>query len=485
MVMDRLLRSRTYINSTCQIVARAGAIRWAKDNVSRYGGDPKDLVLVGHSAGAHLASLCLSDERWLQEQGIIPATVPTTGNEELGAFSRRSPTEKRPQSQSTDNPQAPSSSSPTTIVSTLATPKEVTLLSSRPSLLGTPQLIETPLPPSPISVVSGFVGISGVYDIPRMAGNVVGGMFAKAAFGAERWAWKRASPVHCIRAASAAAAVVGEVVTAKVSTSPKYVGGSVKCDTNIDSNSTNSTASKRLMEKNEVDEDEDEVVRRPENMRNEKANEEVICGVEGFFVEELELEKSMADLPTMIAACRRAVGTVRLPPLVNTEVLLLTASSDFHLKDDAEALAQALDNARSASIRMRSDVGQQRGRGDIACTSRNRSRRRPDPTFAAGVCEGQGTQQTDFDGIDRSGREGGGGHVSARGSSAGEGGSKTESENGSVRHVVLEGEDHVSTIVSFGEPGKEASDIVLDFILSLPPPHSSPPRPPLRFPQQQ
>ncbi|CAN0045837.1 unnamed protein product, partial [Hapterophycus canaliculatus] len=43
----------------------ARAIRWARDNVSQYGGDGDDLVLVGHSAGAHLAALCLADGRWL------------------------------------------------------------------------------------------------------------------------------------------------------------------------------------------------------------------------------------------------------------------------------------------------------------------------------------------------------------------------------------------------------------------------------------
>ncbi|CAN0422690.1 unnamed protein product, partial [Ectocarpus sp. 12 AP-2014] len=64
---------------------------------------------------------------------------------------------------------------------------------------------EAPPPPSssrrPARVVAGFVGISGVYDIPRMAGNVVGGVLARAAFGNDRRAWYAASPVHRVRAA--------------------------------------------------------------------------------------------------------------------------------------------------------------------------------------------------------------------------------------------------------------------------------------------
>jgi acetyl esterase/lipase len=52
----------------------AAAVRWAHDNAARYGGDPENLIVVGHSAGAHTAALLALDERWLREAGV-PAGV--------------------------------------------------------------------------------------------------------------------------------------------------------------------------------------------------------------------------------------------------------------------------------------------------------------------------------------------------------------------------------------------------------------------------
>lgn len=48
----------------------AKAIKWVHDSISRYGGDPKKLVLMGHSAGAHLVSLTGTNERFLNEVGL-------------------------------------------------------------------------------------------------------------------------------------------------------------------------------------------------------------------------------------------------------------------------------------------------------------------------------------------------------------------------------------------------------------------------------
>src|SRR3954453_6057 len=45
-------------------VARAFA--WTVKNVDRYGGDPDRIILVGHSAGGHLAALLAADERYLK-----------------------------------------------------------------------------------------------------------------------------------------------------------------------------------------------------------------------------------------------------------------------------------------------------------------------------------------------------------------------------------------------------------------------------------
>eukprot|EP00953_Heterococcus_sp_UTEX-ZZ885_P006106 3763-Heterococcus_DN1.PRE.2 len=48
----------------------ASAIAWTCKNIGQYGGKPDDLIVFGHSAGAHLAALCLANPIWLQEAGL-------------------------------------------------------------------------------------------------------------------------------------------------------------------------------------------------------------------------------------------------------------------------------------------------------------------------------------------------------------------------------------------------------------------------------
>jgi acetyl esterase/lipase len=52
----------------------AKAVRWARDHAADYGGDPKRLVLMGHSAGAYNAAMLNLDHRWLGEVGMNPET---------------------------------------------------------------------------------------------------------------------------------------------------------------------------------------------------------------------------------------------------------------------------------------------------------------------------------------------------------------------------------------------------------------------------
>jgi acetyl esterase/lipase len=47
-------------------------VRWAKDNVKRFGGDPDKIFLSGHSAGAHIAAMLAIDARWLRTVGLRP-----------------------------------------------------------------------------------------------------------------------------------------------------------------------------------------------------------------------------------------------------------------------------------------------------------------------------------------------------------------------------------------------------------------------------
>ena len=48
----------------------AAAVAWTHKHVANYGGDPNRIFVMGHSAGAHLAALVASDERYLSAHGL-------------------------------------------------------------------------------------------------------------------------------------------------------------------------------------------------------------------------------------------------------------------------------------------------------------------------------------------------------------------------------------------------------------------------------
>ena len=48
----------------------AQAVRWARGHAAEFGGDPDRIVLVGHSAGAHIAAMLTLDKQWLAEVGL-------------------------------------------------------------------------------------------------------------------------------------------------------------------------------------------------------------------------------------------------------------------------------------------------------------------------------------------------------------------------------------------------------------------------------
>jgi len=53
----------------------ARAVAWTLRRIGHYGGDPRRVVLCGHSAGAHLVALVTTDPRWLAERGVTAAQI--------------------------------------------------------------------------------------------------------------------------------------------------------------------------------------------------------------------------------------------------------------------------------------------------------------------------------------------------------------------------------------------------------------------------
>jgi acetyl esterase/lipase/glyoxylase-like metal-dependent hydrolase (beta-lactamase superfamily II) len=62
----------------------AKAIHWVHDHIAEHGGDPDRLFVMGHSAGAQLAALICTDDRYLKAEGlslsIIKGCVPVDGD---------------------------------------------------------------------------------------------------------------------------------------------------------------------------------------------------------------------------------------------------------------------------------------------------------------------------------------------------------------------------------------------------------------------
>lgn len=62
----------------------AKSLGWVHQNISRYGGDPKRVLVGGHSAGAQLAAILCTDDRYLKEVGVgfdsLIGCVPVDGD---------------------------------------------------------------------------------------------------------------------------------------------------------------------------------------------------------------------------------------------------------------------------------------------------------------------------------------------------------------------------------------------------------------------
>jgi acetyl esterase/lipase len=62
----------------------AKSLGWVHKNIARYGGDPRRIFVMGHSAGAQLAALLCIDDRYLKAEGVpfdvLRGCVPVDGD---------------------------------------------------------------------------------------------------------------------------------------------------------------------------------------------------------------------------------------------------------------------------------------------------------------------------------------------------------------------------------------------------------------------
>jgi arylformamidase len=62
----------------------ARSLGWVHKNIAKYGGDPERIFVGGHSAGAQLAALICTDDRYLKKEGVpfdvLKGCVPVDGD---------------------------------------------------------------------------------------------------------------------------------------------------------------------------------------------------------------------------------------------------------------------------------------------------------------------------------------------------------------------------------------------------------------------
>jgi acetyl esterase/lipase len=51
------------------------AVKWVRDNIARYGGDPNRISVAGHSAGAYNAAMLALDPHFLRDAGVDPRII--------------------------------------------------------------------------------------------------------------------------------------------------------------------------------------------------------------------------------------------------------------------------------------------------------------------------------------------------------------------------------------------------------------------------
>lgn len=68
----------------------AAAVAWTRRSIARYGGDPRRLALLGHSAGADIVANVADDPRWLRERDLVPSALRCAGPLDTEGFDKPS-----------------------------------------------------------------------------------------------------------------------------------------------------------------------------------------------------------------------------------------------------------------------------------------------------------------------------------------------------------------------------------------------------------
>jgi acetyl esterase/lipase len=63
------VRFPTFLKDSAQAVA------WVRQHARQFGGDPDRIVLMGHSAGAHIAAMLALNSRYLESAGVPPRSI--------------------------------------------------------------------------------------------------------------------------------------------------------------------------------------------------------------------------------------------------------------------------------------------------------------------------------------------------------------------------------------------------------------------------
>lgn len=62
------------------------AIKWVYENINKYGGNPNNLIIMGHSAGAHLATLVTTDQKYLNNVNVPIKSIKGVVSLDTGGF---------------------------------------------------------------------------------------------------------------------------------------------------------------------------------------------------------------------------------------------------------------------------------------------------------------------------------------------------------------------------------------------------------------